>query len=168
VTFAVTAMLAIGGLTACEVVPDLPTGAPTASTTTTTAPAETPGERAVMYARSEIGTPYLWGGRTPGVGFDCSGLTSWAWEQAGTMIPRVSRDQYAATKRITRSELRAGDLVFYAADGITISHVGMYAGDGDIIVQTRRSSTTGVTEDSLSTWWTSALVGYGRVTVATS
>ncbi len=152
VTFTVTALLAFGGLTACEAVPAPPTA--------TTAPTTTAGERAVMYARSAIGTPYVWGGRTPGAGFDCSGLTSWAWERAGTMIPRVTRDQYAATRRIPRSDLRPGDLVFYAADGVNVSHVAMYVGDARII-QARKPGT--YVEYQSVDWWASNRVGYGRV-----
>ncbi len=148
-TFVLAAFLALGALTSCEVVP--------APTTPATA-----GERAVMYARSEIGTPYLWGGRTPGSGFDCSGLTSWAWERAGKWIPRTSRDQYAATQRITRSDLRPGDLVFYAADGYSISHVAMYAGDGRI-VHARKPGT--YVEHQSFDWWASNRVGYGRVPI---
>ncbi len=152
---AMAAVLALGGLTACYGLPPTVVTPPP-----TTAPVATAGERAVAAAQSEIGTPYLWGGRTPGVGFDCSGLTSWAWGQAGTTIPRTSRDQYAATTRITRADLRAGDLVFYAATGTTISHVAMYVGDGRII-HARRPGTF-VEYESID-WWATNRVGYGRV-----
>lgn len=142
-------VLAVAGFSACE--EGAPRSAPTA------------GSEAAAAARSQIGTPYQWGGRSPGVGFDCSGLTSWSWEQAGVAIPRTSRDQYAATQRIRLEDLRPGDLVFYAANGSTISHVAMFVG-GDTIVH-GRSSVANVVEDQLSTWWTDALVGYGRVAV---
>lgn len=141
--------------------PSPSTTVPSSSTTTTVVPVPA-GQRAVTFVRSQIGTPYIYGGRTPGIAFDCSGLTSWAWEQAGTKTPRTSLDQYVATKPITQAELLPGDLVFYASDGVTVSHVAMYVG-GDVIIHARRSSITGVTEDRLSTWWTSARVGFGRV-----
>lgn len=83
------------------------------------------GERAVAAARSALGTPYVWGGTTLN-GFDCSGLTQWAWAQAGVDIPRTA-DQQAVGRAVDFSELQAGDLVVW--DG----HVAMYAGEGQII-----------------------------------
>ena len=149
VALAAVLLLAVAGFSACE--------------EATPRSASTAGDEAAAAARSQVGTPYQWGGREPGVGFDCSGLTSWSWEQAGVAIPRTSRDQYAATQRIRLEDLRPGDLVFYAANGSTISHVAMFVG-GDTIVH-GRSSVANVVEDQLSTWWTDALVGYGRVAV---
>lgn len=83
------------------------------------------GERAVAAARSALGTPYVWGGTTLN-GFDCSGLTQWAWSQAGVDIPRTA-DQQAVGRAVDFSELQAGDLLVW--DG----HVAMYAGEGQII-----------------------------------
>ncbi|CAN5846029.1 hypothetical protein BH23ACT2_BH23ACT2_28460 [soil metagenome] len=122
----------------------------------------TPGTTAVEAAREQIGQPYVYGGSQPG-GFDCSGLTSYAWAQAGVEMPRTSSAQYSWTDQITRDDLRAGDLVFYSAGGPngTVSHVSLYAGD-DTLIHARNSSHP-VREDNLSTYWTSNLVGYGRV-----
>lgn len=83
------------------------------------------GERAVSAALSAVGTPYVWGGTTLG-GFDCSGLTQWAWAQAGVDIPRTA-DQQAVGRAVSASELQAGDLLIW--DG----HAAMYAGEGQII-----------------------------------
>ena len=53
-------------------------------------------------AESEIGVPYVWGGETPGVGFDCSGLVQWAWAQAGISIPRTTETQCPAMLHVSR------------------------------------------------------------------
>lgn len=82
--------------------------------------------QAVEAARSAIGTPYQWGGNTPGIGLDCSGLTHWAYAQAGVDIPRLAEAQTVGTP-VTQDQLLPGDLVVW--DG----HVAMYAGDGMMI-----------------------------------
>lgn len=122
----------------------------------------TPGQSAVDAARQQIGTPYRYGGSSPNSGFDCSGLTSWAWRQAGVELPRTSRDQYAWADRITREEAQPGDLVFYSSGGQggTVSHVAIYAGDGKIIHAPSSGKT--VTETTVD-YWRGALVGFGRV-----
>ncbi|MFZ4519677.1 MAG: C40 family peptidase [Microthrixaceae bacterium] len=86
-----------------------------------------PGEIAVFAAMSVLGTPYRYGGTGPG-GFDCSGLTGWAWAKAGVRLPRVSGAQMSAGTRVSVFDLRPGDLVFYGS-----GHVGMYAGDGRVV-----------------------------------
>lgn len=97
------------------------------------------GAAAVDAAMSQLGRPYVWGGTGNG-GYDCSGLTQWAWAQAGVDIPRTA-DAQAVGRQITADELQKGDLVVW--DG----HVAMYAGDGQIIeagspVQTNPLRTT--------------------------
>ena len=83
------------------------------------------GAAAVEAAKSQIGTPYVWGGAAPG-GFDCSGLTSWAYGQAGLDIPRVAADQTVG-RQVSYQELQPGDLVLWSG------HAAMYAGDGMMI-----------------------------------
>lgn len=112
------------------------------------------------HARSQIGRPYAYGAASPATGFDCSGLTSWAWRQAGRSIPRTSGEQYRATRRISIGELRPGDLVFYGF-GSKVTHVAMYVGGG-LIVHAQKPGTT-VREDRLGSWWTTNRIGYGRV-----
>lgn len=86
------------------------------------------GGRAVAAAESMLGVPYVWGGSSP-AGFDCSGLTMWAWAQAGVSLPRVTYSQRSAGQVVPLSQIQPGDLVFYYG----FSHVGMYVGGGTII-----------------------------------
>ena len=85
-------------------------------------------------AKRFIGTPYRWGGTSPDVGFDCSGLTMVVYQLNGLKLPRSSRQQYRAGLPISRHELSQGDLVFFATSGgRRISHVGIYVGKGRFI-----------------------------------
>ena len=126
-----------------------------AATVTTAAPADTPASVAVAVARAQLGKPYRWGGSGPHA-FDCSGLTSFAWAQAGVDLPRTSRDQYRATTRISRDQLRPGDLVFYHSP---ISHVAMYIGNGRVVEAPNSSHPVRIREDGLTR---RGVVGYGR------
>ncbi|MBY8876525.1 C40 family peptidase [Actinacidiphila acidipaludis] len=81
-------------------------------------------------AQTRIGDPYVYGATGPS-SFDCSGLTSWAYKQAGVSIPRTSQEQANAGTRIySMSELRQGDLVIFFGD---YHHVGLYAGNGMVL-----------------------------------
>ncbi|GGO58450.1 MULTISPECIES: C40 family peptidase [Streptomyces] len=81
-------------------------------------------------AQSKIGSPYVYGATGPS-SFDCSGLTSWAYAQAGMTIPRTSQAQANAGTRISsQSDLRVGDLVIFYGD---LHHVGFYAGNGQVL-----------------------------------
>ncbi|MGW1881707.1 NlpC/P60 family protein [Streptomyces sp. NPDC001970] len=84
---------------------------------------------AFMAARSVVGKPYIWGANGPGA-FDCSGLTQWAYAQAGVGLPRTSQAQRYAGRQVPLSEARPGDLVTYRSDA---SHVGMYVGNGQVV-----------------------------------
>ena len=80
-------------------------------------------------ALGQIGDPYVWGSSGPN-GFDCSGLTSYAYAAAGVALPHSSRAQSALGRDVARSELQPGDLVFYYSP---ISHVALYIGNGMIV-----------------------------------
>ncbi|GGR53529.1 MULTISPECIES: C40 family peptidase [Streptomyces] len=84
---------------------------------------------AVAYAYGKLGSPYVWGATGPNA-FDCSGLVQAAYRAAGLSLPRTSYAQIDAGRRISRSELRPGDLVFFYPG---ISHVGIYVGGGRMI-----------------------------------
>lgn len=92
-------------------------------------PASGPGDRAVTYALRQLGKPYEWGAEGPET-FDCSGLTSRAWEYAGTPIPRTSQEQWARLPHVPLAELRPGDLVVYFPEA---THVALYLGEGKVV-----------------------------------
>jgi len=94
------------------------------------------GDKALRYAVEQIGKPYEWGAEGP-KSYDCSGLTSQAWERAGRPIPRTSQEQWAKLPRIPLSKLRPGDLVVYFPEA---THVALYLGDG-VVVQAPRPGT---------------------------
>ncbi len=84
---------------------------------------------AVEWALTQIGTPYVWGGETPGVGFDCSGLVQAAYAVAGVALPRVAQDQYDATPKVPAGDpVAPGDLVFFGSGPSGIDHVGLFVG----------------------------------------
>ncbi|AVH61147.1 MULTISPECIES: C40 family peptidase [Streptomyces] len=94
------------------------------------------GEKALRYAVGQIGKPYQWGAVGP-KSYDCSGLTSRAWQRAGRSIPRTSQEQWARLPRVPLSELRPGDLVVYFPEA---THVALYAGDGMVVQAPRPGS----------------------------
>jgi peptidoglycan DL-endopeptidase CwlO len=91
-------------------------------------PTNTPGLKAVEFAYEQLCDPYLWGGTGPSA-WDCSGLTQGAWAFAGVAIPRDTYSQWAALPHVSKSELQAGDLVFFE----NLGHVGIYVGHGLMI-----------------------------------
>jgi peptidoglycan DL-endopeptidase CwlO len=99
---------------------------------------------AVRAAASQIGKPYRWGAAGPDA-YDCSGLTMWAWAQAGVSLPHSSRAQYSSLPHVSMSQLAPGDLVFR---GSPIHHVGIYKGGGVVIHAPHTGQT--VREDSVS------------------
>ncbi|MFK4542454.1 cell wall-associated NlpC family hydrolase [Streptomyces tendae] len=97
-------------------------------------------------AQGKIGTPYVYGATGPS-SFDCSGLTSWAYAQAGVGIPRTSQAQANYGTRISSmSDLQVGDLVFFFSD---LHHVGLYAGNGQVLHAPRTG--TNVRYESMGT-----------------
>ncbi|MGW2699413.1 NlpC/P60 family protein [Streptomyces sp. NPDC001340] len=93
-------------------------------------PASDRASAAFSAAQSKIGSPYVYGASGPS-SFDCSGLTSWAYAQAGVSIPRTSEAQANAGTRIyDQSQLKVGDLVIFYGD---FHHVGLYAGNGQVL-----------------------------------
>lgn len=107
----------------------------TANTNNEEAPAEqyaapsSRGQQILDAAATRIGSPYVWGATGPNA-FDCSGLTSWAHRQVGIEIPRTSGAQIAGGTKVAKADLQPGDIVaFYSG----ASHVGIYAGNGQVL-----------------------------------
>jgi len=88
------------------------------------------GTRAVNVAYSYLGTPYVYGGASPG-GFDCSGLTEYVYGRLGKYLPRSAEQQYEWVRKIPQSWAQKGDLIFFGSPG-AIYHVGLYVGNGMI------------------------------------
>ncbi|MFK4185856.1 NlpC/P60 family protein [Streptomyces sparsogenes] len=103
--------------------------APSGSSDTSGGSYSTRADKAVAFARSQLGKPYVWGATGPN-SYDCSGLTQAAWKAAGVSLPRTTWDQVKVGTRVSTSDLQPGDLVFFYDD---ISHVGLYIGDGMMI-----------------------------------
>ena len=87
------------------------------------------GAQAVAIAMQYLGTPYVWGGGAPG-GFDCSGLTSYAYGQLGIGLSHFTGAQWNEGVRVPADQLLPGDLVFFHSD---LHHMGMYIGGGQMI-----------------------------------
>ena len=92
------------------------------------------GESAVVdSARKYLGTPYVWGGTSPS-GFDCSGFVQYVLAENGKSVPRTTQEQFAGGQAVDKSNLQAGDLVFYNWQcGTDATHVGIYEGNGKMI-----------------------------------
>ena len=93
----------------------------------------TVGQKAVKQGKKLQGIPYVAGGSTT-AGFDCSGFTRYVYAKVGIELPHNSQAQYnACGKKVARDKLKAGDLVFFGGSTSSISHVGMYVGNGKFI-----------------------------------
>ena len=89
----------------------------------------------MLQSMSLIGTPYKYGGSNTATGFDCSGMIQYVYQNAlGVSLPRTARDMAAASRQISQSRLKTGDLVFFNTGGSSkYSHVGLYIGNGEFI-----------------------------------
>jgi peptidoglycan DL-endopeptidase CwlO len=129
--------------------------APTSSDAPTGAPPSQYGG-VVGIAMQYLGTPYVWGGESPG-GFDCSGFTYYVFSRVGVSLPRTVSAQYSVGVGVSRSELQPGDLVFFNGLG----HVGIYIGGNQFI----HSPHTGdvVKVSAMTGYYDSNYVGARRV-----
>jgi cell wall-associated NlpC family hydrolase len=160
---AVAAASAVGGQSAANLVleaiqratPPLISGKPAGSAQ---------GMAALRAAISQIGVPYVWGGETPGKGFDCSGLVQWAWMKAGFIIPRTTQGQWPALHHVLLTALQPGDLLYYYnLDGDhQVDHVVMYAGSGPWGTSTIIAAAHSGTTVSFAPIFTFGLIGAAR------
>jgi cell wall-associated NlpC family hydrolase len=109
---------------------------------------------AVNAAMSQLGVPYRFAAESPGVAFDCSGLTKYAWGQAGVYLPHQSGAQYGSIPHVSQSEVQPGDLIFYKSP---IGHVAMYIGGGSLV---HAPASGDVVKVAVVNW--SKVVGIGR------
>jgi cell wall-associated NlpC family hydrolase len=124
---------ATGGTTGGTTAPsggsgDAPAAAPPPAVSVP-APASTAGI-ATSAAQGQLGVPYKFAASSPGVAFDCSGLTKYAWGKAGVYLPHQSAAQYASTPHVPKDQAQPGDLIFYYSP---IGHVALYLGGGMMI-----------------------------------
>jgi len=104
-----------------------------------TAPSSSVGAAAVAEAARHVGKPYRYGATGPG-SFDCSGFVQYVYRQVGVSLPRTSAQQAAAARPVPRGSEQLGDLIIFRTGG-TVTHLGIYAGDGTMWVA-RRTGTT--------------------------
>lgn len=117
------------------------------------------GNRIILTSSKWLGTPYRYGGSSEN-GIDCSALTQNVYKEIGVEIPRTSAEQYEFCDLIEPEERKIGDLVFFAKS-TTISHVGIYVGDNEVI---HASTSQGVIKQSIfSPFLYNNFVSFGRV-----
>jgi cell wall-associated NlpC family hydrolase len=111
-------------------------------------------------ASGMLGAPYHYGGASPR-GFDCSGLVYYAYRKAGIAVPRTTSAQFHNARPVHRSRLQSGDLLFFRLTSRSVSHVGIYAGNGRFIHAPSRGKR--VSYASLENpYWQQRIVSAGR------
>jgi cell wall-associated NlpC family hydrolase len=122
------------------------------------APPSQYGTGVVGAAMSQLGVPYIWGGATAGVGFDCSGLVMWAYAQVGVSLPHSSYAMWNYGVPVSQGDLEPGDLVFFNG----LDHVGMYIGNGQFIEAPHTGAFVQIS-NLFSGWYAATYVGARRI-----
>ena len=125
--------------------------------------ATTKGQQIVQLAQKYLGYAYTWGGMSPATGFDCSGFANYVCKQNGISLNRVAQDIYSKDGyAVSKSQLQPGDLLFFGYGPYSVTHMGIYVGNGQMIHAS--TSTTGVIySDINSDYYTRRYVGAKRV-----
>ncbi len=118
-----------------------------------------PAHKAAAIALRQVGTPYRYGGRSPG-GFDCSGLVQYAYLEAGKRLPRTTGQLWSELPPVARRDMQVGDVLFFKVGG-KMSHVGVYLGD-DRFVHAPSSGRTVSVASLDSPYYDAALIRAGR------
>jgi len=121
-------------------------------------PDGTKASEVIAIAMQYLGTPYVWGGASPSQGFDCSGLTSYAFAQIGISLPHHAATQYGYGTPVSREDLQPADLVFFHGLG----HMGMYIGGGQFIHAPRTGDVVKISS-IYDSWYASTWVGARRI-----
>lgn len=126
--------------------------------------ASSKGEEIVEYAKKFLGVRYVWGGNSPKEGFDCSGFVKYAYAHFDIDLNRVAADQAKQGTKISKSDLKPGDLVFFDTNGghNYINHVGIYIGGGKFIHASSSRSVHRVTITDLNSGFYSGAYMTGR------
>ena len=119
------------------------------------------GAQIVREAQKYLGIPYVYGGASPS-GFDCSGLVYYVLNSLGYKAERTPEAQYRQGTYVSKSTLQPGDLVFFSGNGSTITHVGIYCGNGQFIHSPNSRSTVSYS-DLNSGYWATVYFGARRV-----
>jgi cell wall-associated NlpC family hydrolase len=114
-------------------------------------------ETVLRFACAQLGKPYVFGGAGPNV-WDCSGLTMMAYKQVGINLSHYVPNQYSASRRVPKSELQAGDLVFFHDNG----HEGIYVGNGKFLHAPHTGDVVKISNLS-DAWYSSTYIGAGRL-----
>lgn len=128
-----------------------------------TSPAVQPiRDRLAKAARHFLGLPYRWGGMSSGRGMDCSGLMKVLFARFHVELPRTSREQFHIGESVAIDNLQSGDLLFFATDGKTPNHVGVYIGDRQFVHAEKKAGQVIITSLS-QPWYAARLIGARRV-----
>lgn len=123
----------------------------------------TKASKLVVNALGFLGVPYRRGGTSAETGFDCSGFVKTVYEEAvGLVLPRQAAQQAADSEKISRADLKPGDLVFFNTMRHTFSHVGIYIGDGKFVHSPKPGEEVRVESLSVA-YWTRRFTGARRV-----
>lgn len=116
----------------------------------------------IKNAKAMLGIKYYYGGISPKTGFDCSGLVYYSYNKQGIKLPRTTTGLLKRVRKIPRSSLRPGDLVFFAINRIKVSHVGIYLGNNKFIHSPSTGKRVNITTMDTN-YWRSRFVTGGRL-----